>query len=52
MVSATDLASVRESGAMTTVTGRSPAPRVATRSGSSAKSGSRRMKAVAQSRIS
>src|SRR5438477_606019 len=49
MVSATDRASVRESGAMTTVTGHSPAPRVATRSGSSAKSGSRRMNAVAQS---
>src|SRR2546425_649727 len=46
MVSATDRASVRASGAMTKVTGHSPGPLVATRSGSPAKSGSRRMNAV------
>src|SRR5438094_246072 len=56
MVSATERASVRESGAMTTVTAAPPhdwgaLPRVATRSGSPEKSGSRRMKSVAQSRM-
>ena len=50
--SATDRASVRESGAISTVTDLPPEPRVATSSGSASKSGSRRMKSVAQSRIS
>ena len=52
IVSATLRASDRESGAITIVTGAPPLPRVATRSGSLEKSLSRRMKSVAQSRIS
>ena len=52
MVSATERASVRESGAIRMLTGAPlPAPRVATSSGSAAKSESRRMKSVAQSRM-
>ena len=51
MASATDRASVRESGAIITLTLHGIEPRVATSSGSGMKSGSRRMKSVAQSRM-